>query len=462
MTTPSSLVFPPLRLRLIVLGFVCSLSLLTYLDRVCIARVGQDIQRDLAITPEEMGLVFGAFLLGYGLFEIPGGWLGDRWGTRYVLAVIVLWWSLFTALTGYVWPFRLTLDNGVVLFDSLMLLLLIRFTFGAGEAGAFPNLSRLVGVWFPFRERALAQGSIWFSARMGGAVAPLIIGRLTVAFGWRQAFAILGVLGLAWAATFFWWFRDNPAELMARGAGAPPEEIADSKTEETTGRNPANPHSASGHAWPPLRDLTGSLTLWALCVAAFGVSFGWYFYPTWQPKYLEDVYGISYADSEILTGLPFLCGALGCLVGGGLSDALIARTGNRRWGRSVLGLVGFGGAGLCVLATGYTTQAWQAVLLLCLAFLINDLAIPVIWAVSADIGGRYVGTVAGIMNTAGAVGGLLSPVLIPRILSALPTAYSVSLRWQIIFAGLAVAWFISAAAWLFVDASKPLFRKDEG
>jgi MFS family permease len=174
MTHPAddNLVLPPLRLRLIVLGFVCTLALITYLDRVCISRVQEDIQRELVISPEQMGWVFTAFLLGYGLFEVPGGWLGDRWGVRWVLAGIVIWWSVCTALTGYVWPFQITGGSGWVIFDSLMLLLLIRFVFGAGEAGAFPNLSRVVKVWFSFRERAFALGAIWFSARLGGAVAP--------------------------------------------------------------------------------------------------------------------------------------------------------------------------------------------------------------------------------------------------------------------------------------------------
>ena len=184
------------------------------------------------------------------------------------------------------------------------------------------------------------------------------------------------------------------------------------------------------------------------------------------------------------TGLPFLCGAFGCLVGGRLSDFLIQRTGSRSWRRSLIGLVGFTGEGLCVLATGYTTVPWQAVGLLCLAFLVNDLAIPCIWATTADVGGRYVGTVAGIMNTAGAVGGMISPVMIPFILgdsreavstiaSALghagpanawtsacpPRRWSAVIipadRWQIIFAILAASWFVSAAAWLFMMPASP-------
>ena len=191
--------------------------------------------------------------------------------------------------------------------------------------------------------------------------------------------------------------------------------------------------------------------------AAFWVCFGWYFYPTWQPKYLKDVHGFEVDGwrSEVLTGLPFLCGAVGCLFGGWLSDWLVQRVG-RRWGRSLIGVVGFIGAGGCVLATGYVVAAWQAVALLCLAFFINDLAIPVLWACTADVGGRYAGTVSGLMNMVGGLGAILSPVLIPYVLAWLPDSYSPEIRWRIVFAGLAGAWFLGALAWVFIDASKRL------
>ncbi len=446
----------PSRVRYGVLAFACSLSLITYLDRVCISRVQEEIQRDLDVSEKALGIVFGAFALGYALFEVPGGWLGDRRGPRRVLMRIVIWWSVFTALTGCVW--RFTFDSGrhiqfgtleiPLLLNGLVVLVIVRFLFGAGEAGAYPNLSRVVKTWFPYRERALAQGGIWMSARLGGAIAPLVIGRLSAALGWRQAFWVLGLLGLVWAVAFYFWYRDRPEEQPACNAAE--IELIRSDHHDVS--------DASGHSWPPLCALFGSLTMWALCVASFCVSFGWYFYPTWQPKYLKEVHRISFADSEILTGLPFLCGAVGALIGGSLSDRLVRRIG-RRWGRSLVGLFGFSGAGVCVLATGYVAEAWQAVALLCLAFLINDLAIPVIWAVSADVGGQYVGTVAGLMNMIGAFGALLSPVLIPHVLAALPTAMPAAERWQLIFAGLAIAWFVSAAAWLFIDASKPLFGR---
>jgi MFS family permease len=415
-------------------------------------RAQESVQSDLAISKEQMGLVFSAFLLGYALFEIPGGWLGDRWGSRLVITGIVLWWSVFTALSGLAPAHDRQADSpvlfGVLLpafMNGFVLLLLIRFLFGLGEAGAYPNLARVVGGWFPFGERALAQGGIWMSARLGGAVAPFVFGRLMTWLGWREAFWILGAIGILWAVAFAWWFRNTPedkascndAERALIRSGPYSFKADQAKT---------------AHAFPPWQSLVYNPNIWAMCVASAGVSFGWYFYPTWQPEYLKDQFGIEFKNSEIITGLPFFFGAIGSLLGGGLSDRLVRKTGSRRWGRSALGLFGFLGAGTCVLATGWVTREywWLAIVLLCLAFFINDLAIPVIWAVCTDIGGRYAGTVAGTMNMAGGVGSVLCPYLIPN----LRETYHFS--WATVFAVLAGGWYIAGLAWLRIDATETI------
>jgi MFS family permease len=453
----------PTRVRFGVLGFACSLSFLTYLDRICIMQAKENVQADLGFDAVEWGLILSAFTTGYTLFEVPGGWMGDRWGSRRAIARIVLCWSLFTTLTGCVWSF--SLDSGYslplgryripLILNSLVVLLSIRFLFGMGEAGAFPNLTRVVGGWFPFHERAFAQGAIWTCARLGGALAPLLLGRLSAALGWRQAFWVLGALGIAWCAVFWSWFRDTPQEKpecneaerdLIRGR---PSSVNGGATEQSS--------RESGHGWPPWRGLVFGLTVWSMYGASFFVCFGWYFYPTWQPQYLKDVFGVEFENSELMTGAPFLCGAVGCLLGGRLSDYLVRRTGQRRWGRSAIGIIGFTAAGLCVLGTGFTVTVWQAVALLCLAFLLNDLAIPVLWAACSDVGGRYAGTVSGIMNMIGGFGAIVSPILIPHVIKWLPVEYSPAERWRIIFAGLAVSWFLGALSWIFIDASKPLF-----
>jgi MFS transporter, ACS family, glucarate transporter len=492
--SPGRPIAKPTRVRLGVLAFACTLSLITYLDRVCISQVQKDIQFDLRITAVGMGMVFGAFALGYALFEVPGGWMGDRWGARRVLTRIVVWWSVFTALTGtadWLLGWAPGFDATTPAVVILIVLVGVRFLFGCGEAGAYPNLTRVVNSWFPFRERGVAQGAIWMSARLGGAVSFLTIELLTSWLGWRMAFCVLGLVGAAWCVAFVRWFRNTPQEKPQCN-----------EAERDLIRGDAGAASAAGnaHGWPPWRPLASSLSLWALCVSAFGVSFGWYFFPTYQPKYLEDVHHLSADPGEraqagartvgllaapqgegpllaaaalaptppvhrlnlwaaFAAGLPFACGAVGCLVGGRLSDRLVRALGSRRWGRSLVGLGGFAGAGLCVLGTGFVAEAWQAVGLLCLAFLINDLAIPVIWAASADVGGRFVGTVAGIMNMVGALGAFLGIFLTPWVMDKLPTTFDAADRWRLVFAGYAGCWFLAAAAWLFVNAGKPLFRE---
>ena len=444
----------PTRTRYGVLGFACSLSLITYLDRICIMRAGPDIQRDLGFSDQQLGFVFSAFILGYTLFEVPGGWMGDKWGPRRVLTRIVLTWSIFTALTGSITAF--SFDSGIpapgstgtLVFGSLALMLLVRFLFGVGEAGAYPNLTRVTRDWFPVRERGFSLGAIWMSARLGGAIAPFVIGRLAATLGWRNAFYLLGASGVVWVIAFRRWFTDRPEQhpscnLAEQRIIEPPE---------------AKRLHESGHTWPGFRLLAGSLTIWAMCFTSFWVCFGWYFYPTWQPEYLLQVHEFKAddVDSELLTGLPFLCGAVGSIAGGKLSDILIGITGSRRWGRSLVGLFGFIGAGVCVLLTGWATEWRQAVGLLCLAFLINDLAIPPLWAAASEVGGRFAGSVSGLMNMIGGCGAILSPILIPRVLTRLPEHFTPAERWQWIFAGLAGAWFLAAIAWLVIDSSKTL------
>jgi ACS family glucarate transporter-like MFS transporter len=443
----------PSRTRYGVLGFTCSLALLTYLDRICIMQARQSITKDLGFSETDMGLIFAAFMGGYLLLEVPGGWMGDRWGSRRVVAGIVLAWSLFTALTGCIWPF--VLDSGRQLqigslavplaINSLAMMLLIRFLFGLAEAGAFPNVTRIIRDWFPISERASALGWVWTCARLGGALAPIILSSVTLMLGWRQAFWLFGLIGVAWAAVFFVRFRDRPEE-DPRCNDAERTLIHHASTSSDTG----------GHAWPSWRVLVGSPTVWAVCAASFFINFGWYFYATWQPKYWAEVHGIADTNSGWLTGTTFLCGAAGNLLGGLWSDRLLRRGSSRRWSRSLIGLTGYFLAGTCMLTTGFTTTVWQAETLLCLGFVFNDLTVPIIWAVCTDVGGRCAGTLSGLMNMIGGFGAILSPALLPHAHEMLHKHFDHRVSWRIIFAGLAASWFLGALTWLVIDAGKPL------
>jgi MFS family permease len=479
-----------------VLAALCSLAFLTYLDRICIMRVQGDIAdelrlRELTVDDEadlaargltgealvkaraalgedranrRLSWIFAAFLVGYTLFEVPGGWLGDVWGSRLVITRIVIWWSAFTALTGCVVIIARTITDSPTVPLLVGTMVLIRFLFGLGEAGAYPNVGRALGRWFPFHARAAAQGVIWMSSRLGGAAAPLIIGTLTAAAGgWKQAFWILGAVGVVWAAWFFWWFRDRPEQMP--GVNAAESGLIRGGGDAGAGSIYDDHH----HAGVPWLRLLSSANLWAIYVAGFTISFSWYFYVTFLPKYLKDTYGVDYTQSQVLTGLPLLVGGVSCLIGGRLSDYLIRRTGSRRWGRAIIGLTAYAAAAVCALVITQIDLAARAadgvdseslarrqalgasvIAVICVLTAFQDLAVPVIWSLAADIGGRYAGTVGGAINSIGAVGGALSPF------------FAAALGFDVIFYIYAGSYLLGALMWLRINAGETLIQAGEG
>ena len=276
----------PTRVRHGVLGFTLVLTAIAYLDRVCISTAAPAIKAELQISDVHMGYVFSAFTLAYALFEVPSGWLADRFGARAMLTRIVLWWSAMTAATGLV--------SG---FGSL---LAVRFLFGAGEAGAFPSMARAYGRWLPARERGRAFGLALMTAALGGALTqPLVVALLTRT-GWRETFMLFGLVGVAWAAAWFWWFRDDPHAHAGVNAG----EL------RLIGSDPPQPHGRV-----PWGALVRSRSLVAVCLMYGFAVYGWYFYITWLPTYLLRARGFDLQQVGWLAALPLLSIAAGVLVG---------------------------------------------------------------------------------------------------------------------------------------------------
>jgi MFS family permease len=411
------------RVRFKVLAWLCSLSALTYVDRICIMQVREDIQRDLGLSAVQFGYVFSAFSLAYALFEIPSGWLGDRIGPRRVLGRIVICWSAFTALTGSAWNYA-----------SLWI---FRFLFGAGEAGAYPNMARASKNWFPFRERGFAQGMVWMFARWGGAVAPLVIMVLAYPFGWRGAFFLLGVIGLVWVWRFRATFRDAPAEdprpnaaeraLIAQGGGAA-----------------AAPAPLS---WPAL---LGSPTLWALSTMYFCSNAGWSFFATWINPYLKKDLGLSGMGLVLASGGPLFFGGIACLLGGFLTDRQV-RVWGPRWGRTLQGVIAYGLGGLLFLAAVAATPSHigLAYAALCLSSFVKDFGLAASWATTIDIGHRYSGTVAGCMNSIGNLGQVVTPPIVAALAVWAGTEGQPS--WKATLYYYAAMFFVASFCWLFVD-----------
>ncbi|HEY1377182.1 MAG TPA: MFS transporter, partial [Gemmataceae bacterium] len=382
------------RVRYGVLAFACSLAAITYLDRVSIG-TSQGHQREALglVSVDELKATFTAFSLAYALFEVPTGWLGDVFGPRSTLIRIVLWWSFFTALTSLV-----GVQVGGVTLVGLTTLVVIRFLFGMGEAGAFPNITRALHNWFPVTERGMAQGYVWMSGRLMGGLTPLVWVLLVekLDLSWRAAFVLFGLIGVTWCVAFATWFRNRPEEKP--GVNEAELALIRAGTEGATER---------AHARVPWGELLRSWNLWAICAMYFLMSYGWYFNVYYLPAYLEEMHGVS-KDSvwgSIAKGGPLLLGAAGCLAGGWLTDRHIRRTGNRKWGRRIFGMVGHG---VCVPLYLYCIVApgpWSFAVPLALTGFFNDLAMGSAWATCQDIGRRHAAIVAGCMNTVGNLGG---------------------------------------------------------
>jgi ACS family glucarate transporter-like MFS transporter len=493
---PLPAVEQPTRVRYGVLGFACSLSMITYLDRVCVGTVAGHIQSEFGLNQTQMGMLFSAFTLAYAAFEVPSGWLGDMFGPRRTLIRIVVWWSIFTALTGLLYPSQTWPQL------AFLCLLAVRFFFGMGEAGCYPNISRAFHNWFPFHERGFAQGCVWMAGRFAGGITPLIVLALVIetkkptteslpAIGastvgllagqpglgtlaataslfpgredlyitthWRYTFWIFGSLGLIWCGFFWWWFRDRPEEK----AGVNRAELALIRHGETP---------EASHFSVPWRKLLTNANLWMLCLMYFCAAYGWYLNITFLPRYLETMFGLTkgakwsaeFWQFSLMAGAPLLFGCVACLCGGMLTDRFIRRTGNRKWGRRLFGILGHSTCAICYFLSifgQFANNAWLFVLAISLASFCNDLTMGAAWASCLDIGKRYSGIVAGCMNTVGNLGGAAATVVTGRILdmtagdSASPRNY---LGWTInlgIFGGVYV---IATFLWFRFDASKPV------
>jgi MFS family permease len=394
-----------------------SLSIITYIDRVCISTAATDIRGELGLTPGQMGWVFSAFTFAYALFEVPSGWLGDVLGPRKVLARIVLWWSGFTAATGMVWNYAT--------------LLVARFLFGAGEAGAFPNMSRSLSRWFPLRERGYAHGVIFMGSRLGGAFTPLIIGPIVAAAGWRPAFWIFGGVGALWCIVWWRWFRDDPArhpqvntdELKIIRADGEPREIR------------LSPRTLL--RW----------NLLSICLMYFCFGYCLYFYLTWLPTYLTEARGFSPASMNIVHTAVLLAAAGASVLGGRLTDYLTKRHG-LRVGRAI-GVVAMPLSGLALAGAALAESSTLSALALVLAAAAGDLCLSPSWAMCHDIGAEGAGTVTGFMNTFGNLGGSLSPLVVGKALDWWGS-WTIPL---LIAAGVAV---LGGLLTLLIDTRKPL------
>jgi MFS transporter, ACS family, glucarate transporter len=408
----------PTRTRRRVLIFAFLLSVVTYLDRICISAAAPYIMADLGLTVLQMSVVFSAFTLAYSLFEIPSGWLADVRGPRRMLTRIVVWWSAFTMLTAAAAGFRS--------------LVVIRFLFGAGEAGAFPTVARSFSRWFPRRERGTANGVLFLGSRIGGMLSAPLALLLIRHWGWRPAFIVFGTLGIAWAVAWYAWYRDRPSDHPGVNAG----EVA---WIEQDGE------SATGGA-TPWRALLASRNLHAICAMYFAFGYGLYFYFTWLPTYLVRELGFSVLAGGMFSALPFALAGIADLAGGRVTDYL-ARTRGLRTARCRLGFASFFTCSILVMLSTVAPHPVAKAVLLAFALASADFALGACWAVCLDVGSAHAGVVTGFMNTFGNLGGLIGPLVVGF---AVDRWHS----WTFPFYVTAAVYAAGALAWLVIQPDR--------
>jgi len=455
----------PTRVRHVVILLLVLHYANTYMDRVVIAQAGPSIRDEFGLSQTELGVVFTAFTLAYALFQVPGGWLADRFGPRKILTGIVAYWSIFTMATAAAW--------------NRTSLIAIRFLFGAGEAGAFPAATRAFSRWLPATERGIAQGVTHSGARLAGAFTPPLVGVMIVQWGWRSAFIAFGLLGFVWGAVWYWYYRDEPedhpsvnaAELaVIRGKAEPESRISpaagilaggetEMEADEAGGPGASARDGEEGSVGSragsevdpqdegvPWRILLRSRNMWLLSLMYMCYVYSFWIYLTWTPTYLVEERGFGIVASGVGAGLPLFAGALTNSLGGWVSDRLSATRG-LRFGRRVPAIAGFiVGAGFIVPGV-LVGNAYLAVAFLTMAAAGLEFTTGISWATAIDVGHEHAGTVSAVMNMMGNLGGALSPFLFGVLVDWTG-------RWELPFliAGVMIA--ISAVLWLKIDPER--------
>ncbi|MFP6769468.1 MAG: MFS transporter [Planctomycetaceae bacterium] len=418
----------PTRVRWLVAVLLSAAAAIAYLDRVIISNVVKELQDEIGISDREAGWVLASFVLGYAMMQIPMGRLGDRVGLRFILPGIVVMWSLLTGLTTVV--------------GSLLVLCLVRFGFGFAQAGVFPLTVPAIRRWFPVQGRGTAQGMVVSSTRLG-AILAMLAAPLIVWLGWQQTFLICGGLGLVWAVVFVSYFRDSPVghpRINRREVA-----LITGETTAETGNSPIGRLS--------VKTLATNANMWGMSLGQVFGAMGYYLYITWFPTYLREQYGFNLAEAGLLTVLPHLGGWVGSAVGGRLLDWILAITGSLRWSRQGIWLVGKTCCGILFLVAARVENPYMAVGIIALAAFCSDSASPASWAMVTDVGGPHAGVVYGVQNTAGCVGAVICPLLVPEVVRMS--------GWEAVLPVFAAIFFLSAASWLWVDASRPIIEGDD-
>jgi sugar phosphate permease len=416
----------PTHVRHAVLAMTVAAYMITYMDRVVISSAVPVMRKELGLSMVTMGWILASFRWGYSLFQIPGGWLGDRIGPRRALSLIVGWWSLFTSLTALCW--------------SAGSLVVCRFLFGIGEAGAFPIATRSLSRWMLPAERGMAQGVTHAGSRLGAALTPPLVVALMVVYGWRAPFFVFGAIGVLWAAAWFLWYRDTP------------EQHASVNQQERDLIHHSMGGARSGTSRNvPWRAILASRCLWYVSLMYFCYGYCISVYLDWFPSYLKDHRGFSLKEMGFYASLPLLAGTMGDLLGGWLSDRILRRTGDIALARRSVAMGGFLLAAAGILPATLTHDPVSCVWFSCVGVFGLELTVGVSWALPLDIAADFAGSASSLMNMCGNIGGAISPTL----LAYLVRAYG----WDVPFFFASGLCLVAALLYCKIDAGRRIFAE---
>jgi len=429
-TTPAAPPAPAARgtrIRFRVAALGTSLAMVTYLDRTAMGTIAPIVTKEWQLTPSETGWIFTAFALAYALFEVPTAKWAEKLGTKAVLTRIVVWWSVFTA--------------GTALSFNLSSMVLVRFLFGAGEAGAWPMAARAFSKWIPRFERATVQGIFFAGAHLVSGLTPLLIGVMLLHMSWREVFVVFGLVGVIWVVAWLKWFTNDPAEH--------PEVNAAELALILEGRPPDSRHTVGREYWGRL---FFSRNVVLLCLAYLSNSTIFYFCISWLPSYLKNRHGFDAATLGILSGLPLLVSVPSDLFGGTLSDRLSAKYG-LRVGRCYVGAVAYAlCAGFLFIAASASAPLVAAVSI-AIATSLTMLTLGAAWGTCIEVARNHAGVVGAVMNTSGQIASMVMPLVV---------GYSVEWfnNWDFPIYMLAFMFLGGAVCWLLIDPYKPVFEEE--
>jgi ACS family glucarate transporter-like MFS transporter len=413
------------RTRFIVVAFMVTLAMITYLDRACIGAMAPVISQEFALDAAQMGWVFFAFSLSYAVFEIPTALYADRHGARSTLMRIVTWWSLFTLATAATFNY--------------VSLLLARFLFGMGEAGAWPSVARVFSRWIPLAERGTVKGVFFAGAYSSGALTTFTVTALLPFLDWRVILVIFGCVGFVWVIAWRAWFHDEPTDHPRVSASERALIVAD--------RPALVPHPTGWAFW---RQLLARRNVRLLCFMYMPNCATFYFCITWLPTYLKERHHFEKTELGLVAALPLFASIATQFLGGFWSDRVTRRRG-LTLGRRTPAVIGYSLAAVFIFGASVTNTPLVAAVLIALAAASCMLTTAPAWSVCVDIGREHSAVVGATMNTAGNLAALFT---------APAVGYSVKWfgNWNAPFYLLGGLFIMGAICWLFIEPREPVFE----